>query len=676
MKDPEPNALYEDLEAAVTWIESHLQSRAQLVSRFCGPYYRGGISTMHAEVENHEFAYAALMVPRLGLDNPHCSITTGLGGSQRDVATALHAGINRWIVETQVRDPYTHVAFDMLLNWGVLLTTLERVDERGMVEGVGGDRKFGIPWRPRVAHLPPDRCAWDPNCTALPYRRWTAYKWVRDRGALLAEAKRNPRSGWDTTALEMLHPNEAVDDLNRDPLTCESQFYEDIVGWDIHVRDYTLPDSDPAWQGMSEDQKAAHNGTLFTLVMPHMQRLPTNGKRAKWVRRPRPFFGDYDGPIDVIGAYPVQGDSVPLSPNVASKAQVDELNLHARAAGNSARKFQRLVLVNETDTDLIEKLRANGDASILPVRGLQQGMVHEVTMGGLDPGQVAYIEMLLARMDRNTGMSETDRGNVDPNSTATAESLAASSAADRVSYLRGRYVDGITANLRKVARYMYTCNRIVFPLPTSAAEALGMRPRTVMGPGGQMITIPPEPWFYGGRATMGRGYTFNDLELVVAAESLRRSSEARRAQQLVDGLAALFQIAPQMPGMPWIDWDDVVKEVGERIQWPGFADLFDAELASKIGGMEMAAALREQKQGQKRQGPMGGQRGPRLAVDVGGGGGSAQTYRATAGSAKPRSATDRFANGTQRTMGVPSRPKPAAKPMGAGGKSSALVGAR
>lgn len=611
------DALTTEVDEAQDLVDRRLAATEDILARMCGPARDGKGTGNSAEPENPEFEYLSLTVPRLVFDNPIADINTNLMQSQGQTAKAIYWHVNRWIEETQYRRPLTLCAFDMCINWGVLLHTLERVTSRGKVEGVGGPGKRGFPLRTRVDRLPPNHAVWDPRAMSAYTKAWEGHRWVRSLSGLIEFAKKNPTAGWNLELLRGLSPSSSLDDLGREKGFEESNITDEVVGYDIWVRDERLKKTDPMWSNFSEDERKGCWGTVYTILCPPQgQRPKRKGKRGEWARAPRPMYGAPDGPYVTFGAYPVQNSSFPLSPLMASKGQNDELGAQARAMSRSARKFKRLILVNDTDSKLADQIASQPDSFVLPVRGLAAGRVAEVALGGLDPGQIQFLEMLRARSDRTLGSSESLRGRAASDTTATAEDIAAGAAADRVGFLRRQYEDAVADSLRRVARNAFYSNRVVHPLPIDAAKDFGMQPITIELPDGNVITIPPDPWFEGGRHDPNSGLTFEDLELTVRAGSMTRSSPAQKARQFADLMGLMSTVAPLIPQMPYVDWDEIMDLAGRATEIHKLRGIIDTKLALQLFGMEQQARMREARASSKGS-PANASGVARLGGDVG-----------------------------------------------------------
>ncbi len=319
----------------------------------------------------------------------------------------------------------------------------------------------------------------------------------------------------------------------------------------------------PEWN-IGEPKDGFH-GALVTLC---------EGNGSEWVRPPRPYYGPRWGPYTLFGAYDVSNDPYPLSPFAATFEQVKCLNKVVSAANQSMANYKRIVLCPADNPDLYNKIKSSKHDLVVPVVGLQKDVVVPIEIGGITPQHIAQIEQMLARVDRNTGIGEVQRGNVEADATATAVSVADASADASLAYLKQEFAGGTVQMLRTVGWYLYHDDRIEFPI---GADPSIIDPMTGM----EMV----EPWFVGGEFDVNSGATFDDLELEIEPYSMERTNDALERAQYQQQVEMVMSIAPMIPTMPWVDWKALLRRGGQVMNDPGFEDLINPDLAMMAGGM-------------------------------------------------------------------------------------------
>ena len=124
----------------------------------------------------------------------------------------------------------------------------------------------------------------------------------------------------------------------------------------------------------------------------------------------------------------------------------------------------------------------------------------------------------------------------------------------------------------RVAWYLWNDDRVFFPLGAESAEELGMGEPFFQG-GGQ----PPE--------------SFDDIELEVDSYSMERTNEAMQQRRAMETLQIVSNVATAMPQAPYVDWERLLKQVGDSLNMPDMANLIDRQALNQ---MQQQAAMAEQ----------------------------------------------------------------------------------
>ena len=307
-----------------------------------------------------------------------------------------------------MRTVLTDIAVDMCFNFGVALVTEEK---NKTLRPNPGLQKTATPMWPVCTRIPQHRFFVDPVADTLEEARFIGHKWVRDKEDLLKMAEENEKEGWDAEAIEKMSVTSDNQELGRDEKDLPDR--EEVVCYEIYVPEITLEDS--------LGEKHGFNGTIYTLAVA----VDDEDEKAAFIRKPRPYYGPRWGPYVLFGIYKVPNAIYPLSPLVAIEGQVEELNRHAESASQSAEQYKKLILVDNTDPKFSQRVKDSQDNYVIPVSGLEKARVVQAEIGGMTQQQLTYLQVARDRLDRNSGITDAQRGNIEGRGTATEVTVAA-----------------------------------------------------------------------------------------------------------------------------------------------------------------------------------------------------------------------------------------------------------
>ena len=554
MLNTEPANLYSEIQAAERLRDKHIASMGEQVERFHGPYYKdkgGGFSEFTSE--NHYYEYVSLMVPRLIYDNPRVRVGTRRPGTQATIAEATKHALNRWVREVGFRKLLTEIATDMVFNFSVVLTT-EKVNKG--LDTSKATQMPGTPLWPQCSRIPQNRFVVDPIASSLEDARFIGHKWIRDKEDLIHTARTNPESGWNLDVIEELKPTSDRDSLGR-----TNEDYPDrdeVVCYEIWVPEIQIDEG--------AGPKDGFHGTIYTIAVDGAD----EDKEGRTIREPRPYYGPRWGPYTFFGLYRVPSSIYPLSPLVAVEGQIQDLNAHASATSRSAEQYKKLILVDNTDPKFVQRVKDSKDNYVLPVSGLEKQRVVQAEVGGITQQQLSYLELARARLDRNSGITDAQRGNVEGRGTATEVTVAAEAHTVRLAYIKQQFADAVAAVLKTVAWFFYHDDRVAIPLGMEGQKALGIE----------------EPWLVGGDHDPESGATFDDLELEIEPHSMERSTEGTHSRRIMEMYQILMQTAPAIPQMPFVNWSELLERLGDALNIEDLSSLIDVEMAAQMAGAE------------------------------------------------------------------------------------------
>lgn len=504
--------------------------------------------------ENRTHEYVSLMTPKLAANDPRVNVTTGLGDKGQPTATAISAGLNRWIMDTRHGRFLQRIAPYYLTGWCMTLTTLEKI--------TGGSDTEDDVTSPVGIIIDPRDCTWDPFASAWETKRWCSHKYARDKDEALERA--DAKEGWIRSALEKCAEDSGLDLLSRSKSVIGTiPKRNEIVLYDVWV----APESDDP-----ED-----SGSLYTMAV-------NRAGTGEFVRKVRKFYGPRTGPYTLWGAYSVPGRSQPMSPMMAAWGQIEELNRHAIAFSRSA-AHGKSIGIGDLPKAVMDAIMNARDGDNVNIPGYVKGGFEVVEYGYITKERIEALAVLSKRVNRVLGMDETYRaGAAEPNVTATASTIANTSSNDRVGFLAERFQECDEAFLTVVAWYLYHEKTVAIPLKISDEERRKFKVEKAVYRGG-----PTE------------GQKFEDFSLEIERYSMTRTSESVNQQRALEVMTWMMQVAPIIPQIsPYWDVQGTLDMVGDWLNIP--------EL-SKLVNPDQAAAVRNQQvqmEQQAQQGPDGG----------------------------------------------------------------------
>lgn len=571
--DCSPENLLREIQSAEALRDRDGKRFKDMVQRYRGrpDSDKGG----YANPENHAHEYLSLTISKLIFDNPRFRGRARRSRFSGAVAKAIQHSMNRWAEETDYRTHLSRVAVDMSFFFGASVVQL------APAPGENAKDKSCIHW-PKAVRISPRRFIMDPTCEHWKEARYLGHMLVDDLDDLIEKAEANPDQGWDLKAIRGLAPDAGTPALPRDRETKNGPTRKEIVYYEIWVKGKQL-------EGEPGPEKG-FNGCLYTLAVTADE---TGTASATQICKPRMQFGPRNGRYTVYGAYNVPDEPYPLSPLMAVEAQAADLNDHARVMSQSARQYKRAVLVNSADKSLVQKLTKNPDMLVIPVKGLQANEVVTVEMGGVTDQMLKHYGISQDRLNRMLAMGAAQKGNPDPDVSATADTIADESMGARQALIKRQFSDGVEHEASIAAWDVYYEDRVTVEFDDEAKQDIGL-------PG--VKAWQGEPSF-----NTETGTTFEDLELELEPYSMERVSDAvmkAQAQQALQILMTLVPIIPQTAS--FVDWSDVLQRAGDAMNDPGFGDSIDVEAAAALGQQQAMAAQPNMRMGREIAGDRGG----------------------------------------------------------------------
>lgn len=529
---------WQETESALLRSERFVKASLTQRIKYHGPAHSEDISwNDDYGPENPYGEYISLVIPRIIFDNPRVKIGTKRAEAQREVAKAVEVGMNRWIRDNNVRRfVATGPAVDMLFNWGIALVEREEQET---------EHKGKTTFAPKLNRIAPDDYFEDPLADDRAGIRFNGHRFRVDKDDLEERAKNE--EGWNLDVVKRVTSTWDYGDKRKD-VTDRGE---------VEVREIFVPELE------TDSDEENVNGTILTLVASSSEK--TGDLVVDQVREPRAFYGPRWGPYTVFGVYSIPDDTRPLAPLQMAESQMAALNDHAKAADYADRKYKRLVLIDDQDPKLQQRIKSGIDLSVIPVKNLtKESFFQAVEVGGASPTQMNQVMVRRDRVDRTLGMSEAKRGSASGDVTATAEQIASTASDIRIDFVKQQLTDALIQVLRTVAWYLYHDNRVAFPL-------------------GDVDDLEYEeglsPWFEGGTDEKdGEGASFDDLELDIEPYSMERANEGLNQQRAVQSVELVSNIAQIAPTAPYISWKLLLDKIGDAMNTPELGEVWNQDL--------------------------------------------------------------------------------------------------
>ena len=519
----------DEVRAARNWRDKHLMHWKAMKERFTGPAYRHENYIEGADIENIVGQYVSLVLPRVAYDYPRVHVTAD-DPSQDRRGRALELMLNQWSKRSALRPTLQELATDMCLLWGVGLVTPEPVKHLRRID-MGG---AGL--MPRVYRIAPENFFVDPSAESHREARYFGHEYPIDIEDLVAMAE-DPENRLDLAVVKELKSSY---DTYREKFRTSPK--------DLPEREQTIMME--VWCPELEIEGAeegVHHGGLLKFAMSAENDIVMIGE-------PIPYYGPACGPYAMIGAYEVPSDVYPLSPMVMALPLIEEANDHAKTMSYSAGAYRRLIAVDSRGTKMAQDIASTPDLFVVPAENLDRDRVVPMEIGGVTEQQMAYQNIMAARLDRLTGMSEVIRGSVTGDATATEISTASASSGLRLSYIQRQFADAVNSLIYKAAWYVIN-DSTELPMGREAVEE-GMPARM---PGTEL------------------GVDLSEMTLDVQAYSMERTSEALQQRRAVELMQIIGNVGQQATQMPFIDWERMMTVVGDALNMPDMADILNVD---------------------------------------------------------------------------------------------------
>lgn len=578
-----PLELWQEITRARALADKVNASRMKMVQLYAGEHFRSDWTPSGPKIIDNRFdEWLRMIMPQIVFDNPKVRVTTNRSGVHQAIPLAMQAAINWWAPQVRLYRTLTDVAYDAAFTYGVAMTTH---GPRPGGDKYRSDRDTqALQGLPRVERIDP--CRWfcdqaaDRYDPANGHGRLAGHMFRADRDDLLADKRFNAK------VVEACSEGDSSNSYGG-----EKSERKEIYAFEVWVPEIKTGDDPLA------------TGTIYTIGLSQDMEA---GKNAQWLRDPRPYIGPSCGPYTLFGFGIVPGSPYPYSPFASSYEQVMMLNQHRQGEHVSASRKKRFGLVEADNTQAATTLRKVQDGDVATMRDMKNAFL-EVTLGGVTEDQMAYTNRLAEQVDRSLNLSETARGNVRVDTSATAIADAASQRSARLASMKRLMVEGTVQVLQTAAWHLYNHEDAAFHLPPDVAEMFIPRPAGLPDVSQadvlalqvgvsvpemrKILEYQPEVIYTGGESEEpisqhldddGKavfavspntpGSRFEDFELEIEPYSMERVDEAILQRRSMQVYQVITQSLPLIMQFPQCQWEYLLNMIGEPLNIPNLAE--------------------------------------------------------------------------------------------------------
>jgi len=538
MLNVEPNNLRMEVENAIHIRKLHTVIFDDLVANYAGKYFREDWDPGRPTIDKHEFEFLVNIVPSVMASNPAVSVKSRRPRVQREVVKAMKHGLNRWIKDTKFKQTVEPSVIDAVFKFGAMLITMEPMP--------GYESKETPPLRPALTRISPKRFFMDPTAERPELARFMGHISIRDRDDLINAKDFEGKPKYDKAAIEALGGPD--DEIASSTL---AEYIHDL--------------------GVTVDRDQVITAEIF---VPETQMIYSIGfsstndekkKVGKYLRKPRRYFGHPRGPYILFGFHIVPDQVYPLSPLCVTAEIVEELNAHSDQLRRQADTQRNLVLVDGTNAPLVDAIKNFADGTVASLPNFDRNAFAEVSLGGSSATQLDYVAGLREQVDRQSGLTDIQRGVVTGDATATESKLAAAASSGRVQSMKDKIRDSVIQILENVAYLMFESKNIVFPISQEKSEKMVFNGIGAESPFSMEGEDEEDLLFFGGKQEGQEDFSFWDLELEIEPYSMEQVNEAVLQKRMETAFMLVTKAAPMMMQYPFINWPELFDDYFQQL---------------------------------------------------------------------------------------------------------------
>lgn len=516
--DCSPENLRRETEAAIAYRAKLTDLSAERDLERNGSDFMEGVTP---EMESHDNAadeWMGNVLPQLVYYNPKCSVTSSRPIVQAGIVESIELGLNAWIKKSDLASKLVSLAEDMGIVYGVALVVMGQMPG---YEDVGQKPLF-----PEVVVLKPDWFFTDPQAHGKDDWRFRGHYLIRDKDDLVAELDDQGMPKYDAELIDKLTGDSGPEELTKKELVAgvDRVPRNSIVLYEIYVPE---------------------TGMIYTLAW--------GAGEAAYLCPPRKAFVPPGGPYVIFGVHKARNSPFPLAPLAVTAGAAREINAHVDQAVRQADRCKQMTFVDAA-ADKLKEIIINGkDGEVYGIPGAHDSNIVKVTVDGPDEDTLKWIEMRRADMQKKSGISNPQAGQV-TGATATEINTVTSGMSLRLKFMQRQFRSCVMELLNKVVWYLCKSNNVIFWVPQD--------PESVAN--GQ--EEPADFQFMGGQQEGDGDFDPSDLQLDIEPYSMEIEDEAQMRQKAQTAFALLLQAAPVIPTTPFLNWplllEDTLKKFG------------------------------------------------------------------------------------------------------------------
>src|SRR6185436_11529018 len=403
--DLTPKSLHEEWRDALQWQKKRLGAIDDMIAAYATPWHLGDMPAKfnyrQGDPRNHAYEFLALNLAQNVFDNPRYQIRGRHGFAAEVDAPALEAALNRQVRDIDLKKLFVKSYVDYAFTQCISVTGIEddpsKRDDDPIIQG---RRQRAKPRR-----VGPKRHFIDYRSFEREESRYFGDVFIRDQKDLLKDAEEKDE-GWNASVIRNLKSDAGLEEVRPDTQGRPRGEIPLMQGW---VPEHELPDSDPFWRDVPDEERQNYHGTIFTLPLAGW----SSGKKGneEWPRKPRPFHGPRRGPYSFAGTYYVLDDPMMLSQLMAVQTQNLQNNAVMKALIQAIVEYKRILLTANNNPQLAQLVKRAKHGAVLPAN-LQDlaRMVAQFELGGPTPALIQGAQITQDNFDRSAGTTEAYQG--------------------------------------------------------------------------------------------------------------------------------------------------------------------------------------------------------------------------------------------------------------------------
>lgn len=517
-----------EAQDAVRGRKKHTDFSLQLKKLAAGSKYRSDWKPPIEVHENHAQEWVANMVPNL-VGGLKVSLRSTSMPTDDPRLKKLEVVLNCWGQGSDLKQLLIQHAYDMQYDFPVALVSTEEIQAYAAGQETPVWAEAGKPshFKPKTFRIPPQMFFRDLQTINRLGGRFVGHMWVEDKESLLSEKLPNGRPKYDREALEAAGiDNDIRGLLSEMGITCPGSGIdrEQVVGYEVYVPE---------------------TGMIYT-----MANTVSGGKNGgKYLCEPRRYRGPASGPYAMGGVTLIPDQVYPLPPLALIHDLMLELNRHAGQASDDAGAMKSLTVV-DADPKSVGKIMMAGNRGFLALPGFK-GSSQEVRFGGASPDQLAYIEILNARIDKTLGLSEAIRGN-STGDTAEEVRTIQQNRNLRVRWAQERFAD-FAASIYRIAATHFVTNPRAYQDVHYVDDITG---DTYSGA-------------YDDGELARSGLRMEDLHLEIDVNTMGPQNDALRSMNMMKGMEWAGANAQVMVANPHLQWEKIAEDFYDSLGFKG-----------------------------------------------------------------------------------------------------------